>query len=144
MTETQFANARLVLPGEVILGSLAVKNGLICDISTGFGVPKGALDCEGDLLIPGLVELHTDNLERHIEPRPKVNWPHRAAILAHDGELAACGITTVFDALRLGSASDPDSSYGEYARALADDILALRKAGALRINHLLHLRAEIC
>lgn len=144
MTETQFANARLVLPGEVILGSLAVKHGLICYISTGSGVPKGALDCEGDLLIPGLVELHTDNLERHIEPRPKVNWPHRAAILAHDGELAACGITTVFDALRLGSASDPDSSYGEYARALADDILALRKAGALRINHLLHLRAEIC
>ena len=144
MTETQFANARLVLPGEVILGSLAVKHGLICDISTGPVVPKGAQDCEGDLLIPGLVELHTDNLERHIEPRPKVNWPHRAAILAHDGELAACGITTVFDALRLGSASDPDSSYGEYARALADDILALRKAGALRINHLLHLRAEIC
>ena len=144
MTETQFANARLVLPGEVILGSLAVKHGLICDISTGPVVPKRAQDCEGDLLIPGLVELHTDNLERHIEPRPKVNWPHRAAILAHDGELAACGITTVFDALRLGSASDPDSSYGEYARALADDILALRKAGALRINHLLHLRAEIC
>ena len=54
MTETQFANARLVLPGEVILGSLAVKHGLICDISTGSGVPKGALDCEGDLLIPGV------------------------------------------------------------------------------------------
>ena len=144
MTETLFANARLVLPEEVILGSLTVKDGLICDIASGHAVPKGALDCEGDLLIPGLVELHTDNLERHIEPRPKVNWPHRAAILAHDGELAACGITTVFDALRLGSASDPDSSYGEYARALANDILALRRADVLRINHLLHLRAEIC
>jgi len=144
MIETCLANARLVLPGETLVGGVTLCAGLITDITTGTSVPPGAIDCDGDLLIPGLVELHTDNLERHIEPRPKVDWPHRAAILAHDGELAACGITTVFDALRLGSASDPDTSFGEYARAMADDILALRREGALRISHLLHLRAEIC
>ena len=95
--------------------------------------------------MPGLIELHTDNLERHLEPRPKVGWPHTAAILAHDAELAGTGITTVFDALRVGSiVSRSKSNYGEYARKLADEIIAMRAAGALKISHLLHLRAEIC
>ena len=53
--------------------------------------------------MPGLVELHTRTiLERHIEPRPGVDWPHLAALLAHERELASTGITTVFDALRVG------------------------------------------
>jgi len=96
-------------------------------------------------VMPGLIELHTDNLERHIEPRPRVNWPHQAAIIAHDAELASVGITTVFDALRVGSVtSNAKANYGEYARALADEILELRAQGALRISHFLHLRAEIC
>jgi alpha-D-ribose 1-methylphosphonate 5-triphosphate diphosphatase len=74
-----------------------------------------------------------------------VNWPHAAAIIAHDAELASVGITTVFDALRVGSVvSYAKANYGEYARTLADEILALRASGALRISHFLHLRAEVC
>lgn len=148
MTDTILANATLVLPDEVIRGSLRMSGGRIAAIEGGASVPPGAVDCGGDLVMPGLIELHTDNLERHIEPRPKVNWPHAAAIIAHDGELAATGITTVFDALRVGSmvltAKSPASNYGEYARALATEILELRAMGALRISHFLHLRAEIC
>lgn len=143
--ETILANARLVLPDAVLTGSLLIRDGRIAAIEPGAAVPSGALDMEGDLLLPGLIELHTDNLERHIEPRPRVKWPHAAAIIAHDAELAGTGITTVFDALRVGSVvSRTKSNYGEYARALADEILALRGAGALRISHLLHLRAEVC
>ncbi|MDZ4095834.1 MAG: alpha-D-ribose 1-methylphosphonate 5-triphosphate diphosphatase, partial [Paracoccaceae bacterium] len=145
MTETILANATLVLPSEVILGSLRIAGGQIAAIDAGAGVAKGAVDCGGDLVMPGLIELHTDNLERHIEPRPKVNWPHAAAIIAHDAELASVGITTVFDALRVGSVvSNTKTNYGEYARALATEILDLRERGALRISHLLHLRAEVC
>jgi len=145
MNELILANATLVLAAETITGSLRIKDGLIADIATGTQVPAGAVDLGGDLLMPGLIELHTDNLERHIEPRPKVNWPHASAIMAHDGELASVGITTVFDALRVGSViSNAKANYGEYARLLADEILDLRAKGALRINHLLHLRAEIC
>ncbi|MBI1169948.1 alpha-D-ribose 1-methylphosphonate 5-triphosphate diphosphatase [bacterium] len=145
MTETILANATLVLPDEVIRGSIRLCDGEIAGIDQGAQVPAGALDCDGDLILPGLIELHTDNLERHIEPRPKVHFPHASAILAHDGELASTGITTVFDALRVGSIVSRDkASYGEYARLLADEIIAMRQAGALRINHLLHLRAEVC
>lgn len=145
MPDTILANATLVLPGKVVRGSLHLSGGRIAGIGAGAQVPSGALDCGEDLVMPGLVELHTDNLERHLEPRPGVRWPHAAAILAHDAELCSVGITTVFDALRVGSiASKRDVIHGEYARALADEILGLRARGALRISHYLHLRAEIC
>jgi alpha-D-ribose 1-methylphosphonate 5-triphosphate diphosphatase len=143
--ETILANATLVLPNEILRGQVRVVDGRIADISQGIGVPAGAEDCGGDLVMPGLIELHTDNLERHIEPRPKVDWPHAAAIIAHDAELASVGITTVFDALRVGSVvSNTKTNYGEYARVLADEILGLRADGALKISHFLHLRAEVC
>lgn len=145
MTDTILSNATLVLPDEVIRGSLRLSDGRIAEIAPGAAVTPGAVDCQGDLVLPGLVELHTDNLERHLQPRPKVEWPHQAAIVAHDAELASTGITTVFDALRVGSVfTSSNAGYGEYARALATEILDLRARGALRISHFLHLRAEIC
>ena len=143
--ETVLANARLVLETEAVPGSLVVRDGRIAAIDIGRAVPRGAEDMGGDLLAPGLIELHTDNLERHLEPRPGVVWPQASAILAHDAELAGCGVTTVFDALRVGSlVAGGKSGYAAYARPLATAIRSLRDAGALRLNHLLHLRAEIC
>jgi alpha-D-ribose 1-methylphosphonate 5-triphosphate diphosphatase len=145
MTETVLANAMLVLPDQVLRGQVRLVNGRIADIAQGEAVPSGAVDCCGDLVLPGLVELHTDNLERHIEPRPRVGWPHQPAIIAHDAELASTGITTVFDALRVGSlVSGGKTGARAYARGMADEILQLRRAGALKISHLLHLRAEVC
>lgn len=143
--DTILANATLVLPDETLRGQVRIVDGRIADIAQGSSVPLGAEDCGGDLVMPGLIELHTDNLERHIEPRPKVDWPHAAAIIAHDAELASVGITTVFDALRVGSVvSNAKANYGEYARVLADEILGLRADGSLKISHFLHLRAEVC
>lgn len=135
-------HAALVLPDRVAQGGLVVEDGLISAVFEG-PAPAGALDWGGDLLAPGLVELHTDNLEHHLLPRPGVEWPQDQAILAHDAVLAGCGITTVFDALRVGSITR-QAHYGAYARAVASCINALADSGALRINHLLHLRAEIC
>lgn len=143
--DTILANATLVLPAETLRGQVRIVDGRIADIAGGTNVPPGAEDCGGDLVMPGLIELHTDNLERHIEPRPKVDWPHAAAIIAHDAELASVGITTVFDALRVGSVvSNAKANYGEYARVLANEILDLREKRALKISHFLHLRAEVC
>ena len=145
MHEVILTNANLVLPNEVVRGSVAVSNGKIARVDQGRSAVPSALDCEGDYLCPGLIELHTDNLERHLTPRPGVRWPRRNAILAHDAELASTGITTVFDALRVGSIiSTGKSRYGKYARDVTDEILALRQAEALKISHFIHLRAEIC
>jgi len=138
------ANANLVLRNLVLRGSITIADGDIVQIIQGESVPVGAIDCEGDYVLPGLVELHTDNLERHIEPRPKVDWPHLPALISHDAELASTGITTVFDAMRVGSIHNAKSRYNAYARDLADQLLACREAGYFKISHFLHLRAEIC
>ncbi|MEL6681596.1 MAG: alpha-D-ribose 1-methylphosphonate 5-triphosphate diphosphatase [Pseudomonadota bacterium] len=138
------ANAQLVLPDCVITGAVMIEDGVITELTEGDQVLDGAVDCVGDLVLPGLVELHTDNVERHIEPRPEVDWPHLPALLAHDGELASTGITTVFDAMRVGSIHSGKGRYIDYARKLADELLAARAAGMFKISHFLHLRAEIC
>jgi len=138
------ANAQLVLEDRMLTGSVTIEQGVICDIAEGDHVPTGALDCAGDLVIPGLVELHTDNVERHIEPRPEVDWPHLSALIAHDSELASTGITTVFDAMRVGSIHSGKGRYVDYARKLANELLAAREHGFFKISHFLHLRAEIC
>ncbi|MHA6347658.1 alpha-D-ribose 1-methylphosphonate 5-triphosphate diphosphatase [Roseivivax sp. CAU 1761] len=145
MTETVLTDARLVLETGILRGHLCLRDGRIADLGAGPSRVPGAVCCGGDWVIPGLVELHTDNLERHLHPRPGVDWPHAAAILAHDGELAAAGITTVFDAMRAGSvAAAGAASSRRYARAVSRALFALRDAEALRISHFLHLRAELC
>ena len=143
-SELCLANAQLVLADQVITGSVTIEQGAISDITEGDHVAAGAVDCGGDFVIPGLVELHTDNVERHIEPRPDVDWPHLAALIAHDAELASTGITTVFDAMRVGSIHSGKGRYVDYARKLADELLSARDQGYFKISHFLHLRAEIC
>ncbi|MGO4780588.1 hypothetical protein AB4084_34440, partial [Lysobacter sp. 2RAB21] len=61
MTELLLDNARLILPGAVIAGHVLIADGLIREIGQGRSRSPAALDCEGDYLLPGLVELHTDN-----------------------------------------------------------------------------------
>jgi len=95
-------------------------------------------------LIPGLVDIHTDNLEKHLEPRPGVVWPALAAMICHDRQLASAGITTVFDSLYVAGAVNAKDA----ARAAALDtaIDALRVAsqeGLTLVDHYLHLRCEL-
>lgn len=57
------------------------------------------MDGEGGWLLPGLIELHTDNLDKFFTPRPKVDWPAHSAMSSHDALMVASGITTVLDAV---------------------------------------------
>lgn len=144
-SEFCFANARMIVDDDVVRGRLTVADGVITSIDLREDVPNGAMDCNGDFLSPGLIELHTDNLERHLKPRPGVRQPTQDALLAHDGELASTGITTVFDALRVGSViSDGRNAYEPYALEAAQALKSLRENRQLRIDHKVHLRAEIC
>ncbi|WP_458791329.1 alpha-D-ribose 1-methylphosphonate 5-triphosphate diphosphatase [Yoonia sp. MH D7] len=138
------ANAQLVLPDQVLHGQITVTGGVITAIVEGRDIPRDALDCGGDFIMPGMIELHTDNLERHMEPRPEVDWPHLPALIAHDAELASTGITTVFDALRVGSIHTGKGGYLPYARNLANELRMAREQNLFKISHFLHLRAEIC
>lgn len=134
--------ARLVLGDEVVTGSVAIAGGRIVAVDSGASSVPGAADLDGDLLLPGLVELHTDNFERHLMPRPKVRWPQMPALLAHDAEVAAAGITTVFDALGVGDA-DPEALRGGEWNDVVAAIDAAADRGVLRAEHLLHVRCEL-
>jgi len=134
-------NARIVLKDTVIRGNLLIRDGRIAAIDTGTA-PAAGEDMEGDMLLPGLVELHTDHVEKHMKPRPGVLWNPMTALLAHDAQLCAAGITTVLDAVRIGSAEHREED-DAMAFATSDQILACRENGVLRADHLIHLRCEI-
>jgi alpha-D-ribose 1-methylphosphonate 5-triphosphate diphosphatase len=134
------ANARLVLPDRVAPGWLAVEDGRIAEIGEG-RPPERGLDCGGDHLLPGLVELHTDHLESHVQPRPKVRWDTLGAALAYDSQIAASGITTVFDSLRTGT--EEGFGLGAEVEELAAALHHGRTHGLFRAEHRTHLRCEV-
>ena len=100
--EQILSNAQLVTADRVFYGTVVLRDGLIAEVNEGPSRLPQALDLNGDYLLPGLVELHTDNLERHMTPRPGVDWPSVPAVLSHDAQIIAAGITTVFDAVSIG------------------------------------------
>ncbi len=140
MTEIAFTNARIILSDEVVNGSLFTFGGKISAFD--HGATKIAEDLDGDYLLPGLVELHTDHLESHFQPRPGVEWPAHFAIIAHDAQIAAAGITTVFDALRAGS-FDPSDISARQGEHLAAAIHAAEEREHLRADHFIHVRCEL-
>jgi len=141
-SDVVLGSARIVLADRVIeRGWIAIADGHIVDLGEG-PAPGGSQDVGGDLIMPGLIELHTDHLEAHYVPRPKVFWDPVAAVISYDGQLATSGITTVLDSLRVwreDGAEEVDGRADVLARAIAD----AREANLLRADHFLHLRCEI-
>ncbi len=140
MKEQIYTNYRLQLPNQEILGTLVVRNGRIADIQPGM-VSQGQ-DGQGDYLLPGLVELHTDNLEQCLTPRPKVKWPLDMAALHHDRELISAGITTVCDAIAIGDVLPNSARLTQFA-PMIDAIDRAQQAGRFSADHRLHLRCEL-
>ncbi len=141
--EQVLTNVRLVLADQVVLGSIALSKGRISQISDRGSQLAHAQDCQGDWLLPGLIEMHTDNIEKHLQPRPKVFWPDtRAAYLSHDWQMASAGITTVYDALGLGEYNKASGRRELLARAV-DAISDPDNRQHSRVEHLLHLRCEL-
>jgi alpha-D-ribose 1-methylphosphonate 5-triphosphate diphosphatase len=140
--ETVIGNAKIVLVDRVIeRGWIAFADGRIAEFGEG-DAPRGSEDAGGDLIMPGLIELHTDHLEAHYVPRPKVFWDPIGAVVSYDGQLATSGITTVLDSLRVWREDGADEVDGR-AGLLSEAISAAREANLLRSDHFLHLRCEI-
>jgi alpha-D-ribose 1-methylphosphonate 5-triphosphate diphosphatase len=126
-------NVRAILPTGEHLTSIVVRDGLIHRMDSAHAAMTRRIDGENDYLLPGLIDLHTDNLGHHLEPRPGAFWKPERAVLAHDAELAASGITTAFAAITLdGDAGDSMAYLDEAAHE-----------GLLRVDHRLHLRCEL-
>ena len=136
------SNGRLVLADRVIEnGWIAIVDGMIGDFGAGHA-PASEQDVAGDFIIPGLIELHTDHLEPHLQPRPSVAWNTMAAVLAYDAQIAAAGITTVFDSLSLGDVRG-DTDRVQNRTRMVEAICAVSERGMARAEHRLHLRCEV-
>ncbi len=140
---TILTNARLVLPNEVVHGTVVIEGGSIAEVQPGQrSTAPGAVDLAGDTLMPGIVDLHTDNLERQVQPRSNARWPSRSAMVAHDAQCAAAGVTTVLDALCLGDLGFDKDRVLTFHDGVAD-LDALAGTGLLKSEHFLHLRCEL-
>lgn len=140
--EQVYTNAKIVLADEVVQGSVVVRDGKIADIGHGKSQLSYAQDWEGDFLMPGFVELHTDNLEKYMNPRPGVDWPSDSAVMAHDAQIIGAGITTVFDALSLGDVNPKGNRLLQLPR-MVEAIQESVERGHTRADHYLHLRCEV-
>lgn len=97
--EKVITNARIITGSEVFSGSLRLQDGQITDIDRVPARTADAIDFEGDFLLPGMVDVHTDHLEKHTMPRGGVHWNPVNAAIVYDAVLVAGGTTTVFDSL---------------------------------------------
>ncbi|WP_158744366.1 alpha-D-ribose 1-methylphosphonate 5-triphosphate diphosphatase [Acidisphaera sp. L21] len=135
-------NARIVLLDRVIHGTIVMEGGRIASVETGLSQLSTAIDVDGDTVIAGVVDLHTDNLERQVQPRSNARWPSRSAMVAHDSQCAAAGVTTVLDALCLGDLGFDKDRIRTFREGVIDGD-ALAESGLLKSDHYLHLRCEM-
>ncbi len=139
---TILTNARVVLRDEVIEGTVVLDGQTIVEFQPGRSNSPGAIDLEGDVLMPGIVDVHTDNLERQVQPRSNARWPSRSAMLTHDAQCAVSGVTTVLDALCLGDLGFDKDRIQTFHDGVKD-LDALDGTGLLKSDHFLHLRCEM-
>ncbi len=142
MTSTILTNAVLVLRDEVRTGTVVIDGDRIIDVQPGRSFALPAVDLDGDYLIPGVVDVHTDNLERQVQPRHSARWPSRSAMLSHDAQCAAAGVTTVLDALCVGDLGFDTERIKTFQDAIVD-LDALAHTGLFKSDHYLHLRLEM-
>jgi len=134
-------NATLVLPdGLVRKGAVRARGGRIEAVE-----PEAsggdAIDCRGDVVMPGIVDVHTDHFEKHVFPRSHVRWDALRAALAHDAQIIGSGTTTVFDSITVGTVAG-DADRHTILAPMLDALQTGREAGMLRAEHLIHLRCE--
>lgn len=139
--ELVLSNADIISPDGVFRGSVLVRDGVIADVAR--GVSQVGEDCEGQFLAPGLVDLHTDNLEKHFFPRPNIDWDPVSAAIIHDGFCLSLGVTTVCDALSVGSFAKKEARRADNLVLLANGVAQAGSIGALKATHLLHWRCEL-
>jgi alpha-D-ribose 1-methylphosphonate 5-triphosphate diphosphatase len=137
MTETILTNAHIVCPDREFDGSLVLEDGIIAEILS-CHLASG-IDLHGAVLIPGVIDIHTDYLEREISPRPTAKIPLELALHVMDLRALSCGLTTVSTAARISEEREghPGSWRGD-GLALAKRFQEL--IPELRAHHLIHVR----
>src|SRR5215472_12080173 len=138
MTCQILSNATLILPARAVEGSMVIEDGRITDICNGRGYAEG-LDLSVQYLIPGIIDMHTDYLEREVNPRPSADFPLEMAFHMMDLRAIGCGVTTVLGAARISrDHNGQPTGWNGDGLALARLYQELRRTALAR--HYLHIR----
>lgn len=135
-------NAHIVTPGGIRRGaSLAVEDGRISAV--GGNIPAGRrprLDASGVWILPGFIDLHSDALEKDLEPRPNTRFPLDIVLHELDKKLAACGVTTIFH-----SVSFAEGEIGIRCNETAASVVAriTELAPRMSVDTRVHARFEV-
>src|ERR1700748_1634480 len=113
-------NATIVTPDEVIENaSLRVEDGIITDINKGNVLLDDSylINANGGIVMPGIIDLHTDALDAEIIPRPGADIPVPIAFRELERKMSGCGFTTVYHSLHMGYEAAETFSRSKYTRA---------------------------
>lgn len=138
---TRFVNSTLVLRDELIHDStLIVSEGRIESIGVSNSSVSNEINLNGLLLLPGLIDLHSDFIEKDVEPRKGVLFPMDYACQQADRRNASAGITTVFQSIAFGHETR-GLRCNQRSKELVDALLAFRTRSL--VDTRIHLRYEI-
>ncbi|MDX1933902.1 MAG: alpha-D-ribose 1-methylphosphonate 5-triphosphate diphosphatase [Capsulimonadales bacterium] len=140
MNRVILTDARVVLPDRAEEASVLVEDGRIADIVPGRRFPEG-VSLAGQYLVPGLIDLHTDYLEREARPRSSADFPLAMAFHFMDTRAIGAGITTVLGAARITERKETSEriiGWDGDGLALAHAYQELRRKALAR--HFVHLR----
>lgn len=138
---TVLRSTRVLTPFEVAAHDVLLEEGIISELAP-HGSFQGAIDLEERLVCPGFVDLHSDAVEKEIEPRPGADFPLENAIAELDKKLAMSGITTMFHAVAFNDESIVSQRGTEMATAIIRRIQQANRQ-YLGVDNLIHARYEI-
>ena len=135
-------HVRAVLPDRVVDDAwIAVRDGRIAEVAPQPAGSQADVDGAGLLCVPGVVDVHSDGLEREILPRPTARLPWEFAILSFEGKLRAAGVTTVFHG---GSFEEGTSPSTQRSIARTRELIATVTArGTAPVDHRLLHRLDV-
>ncbi len=140
------ANARVVTPSGIIEGGVVFRQGRIAEVFEGDAIRTAkngwdeVINAKSRYLLPGLVDIHGDDLETEISPRPFVRFPVSYALINLDRKVAACGITTKLHAI----CNYEDELKGRDPERSKEILETLgRLKDCLLVGHSIHARCEI-
>ncbi len=141
-------NATIVTPNETIAGgSLMVKNGNIAEIAkTPFMEHQHdclMIDAQGNYLLPGIIDIHTDAMDHEINPRTSADFPIDVAFRELEKRLCGVGITTVYHSIHLGYMDAEYNLRSKYSRKEVFEKVFDESQKNTMIHNKIHLRFEI-
>jgi Metal-dependent hydrolase involved in phosphonate metabolism len=143
------AGGNLVLKDAVVKGAVAVEDGRIAAVLEREDEaarwremrPEAAVvDARGKYVLPGLIDIHCDAIEKEVQPRPGTLFPLELALLEFERKLPLHGITTMYHSLSLGVGL---SLRGDHLlTGMVDCIHRFAKARSM-VRNRIHLRFEV-